>query len=71
MRALQLAAGVAANEDARFEVEAAVRGLTEFLVSRHSVAHAQAFWKSLASSSVMKSYQARAEEEARRLASRR
>jgi tetratricopeptide (TPR) repeat protein len=71
MRALQLAAGVTANEDARFEVEAAVRGLTEFLVSRHSVAHAQAFWKSLASSSVMKSYQARAEEEARRLASRR
>jgi tetratricopeptide (TPR) repeat protein len=71
MRALQTAVEVPADADSRFEVEAAVRGLTDFLIARHSEGYAHAFWKSLASSSVMKDYKVRAEEEVRRLEPRR
>jgi len=70
MRALQMAAAAPSGEDARFEIEAAVRGLTDFLVTRHSVAHAQTFWTGIASSSAAKGYQDRAREEARRLSRR-
>jgi hypothetical protein len=71
MRALQTVVEVPADADSRFEVEAAVRGLTDFLIARHSEGYAHAFWKSLASSSVMKDYKVRAEEEVRRLEPRR
>jgi tetratricopeptide (TPR) repeat protein len=70
LRALQSAASVAPDDDSRFELEAAIRGLSEFLVSRHSAEHAQAVWRSLAASDVTKSYKARAEQEARRLGGR-
>ncbi len=70
MRALQVAAGASPGPDAGFEVEAAVRGLSEFLLTRHSISHVQTFWTGIASAAFVTTYQDRAREEVERLSRR-
>ena len=74
LRGLQTVAAFAADpvdDDARFELEAAIRNLTEFVSARYSRSYARQFWQSLAHSAITEKYRDRLNREVTRLAAER
>ncbi|MFI4986644.1 MAG: hypothetical protein ACHQF3_04325 [Alphaproteobacteria bacterium] len=55
------------DDEGRFEIEAAIRTVSDFLMTRYSEDYARQFWRSIASSAFMASRRGRFEAEAHRL----
>jgi hypothetical protein len=55
------------DEDVNFELEASIRGLSQWLVSRYGSHHAVEFWRDVASATAMQRDQVRLLQEARRI----
>jgi tetratricopeptide (TPR) repeat protein len=69
LRGLDILGGITTDDEAaRFELEATIRNLSEFISSHYSKQDTRQFWESLAKAGITKNYRAQVQQEIRRLA---